>query len=75
MTVLFLATVAFGLTFHLQMPSGAAVDKNLVAQSLWDSMLMATLGDNGGLAVQEIVLLAVWRQLTTLGTNCTNCDL
>ena len=54
MTVLFLATVAFGLTFHLQMPSGAAVDKNLVAQSLWDSMLMATLGDNGGLAVQVI---------------------
>ena len=59
MTVLVLATVAFGLTFHLQMPSGVVVEKNLVAQSLWDSMLMAMLGDNGGLAVERTSALGL----------------
>lgn len=45
MAVLTLATVAVGLTFHLQMAdtTGNSLD---LPESLWNSMLMADLGDN-----------------------------
>jgi hypothetical protein len=60
MAVLGLATVAFGLTFHLQMgvmPDHGSASQNHARQwlleSLWDSLMMAVLGDNGGLGVEH----------------------
>ena len=49
MAVLSLATVAFGLTFHLQM----GITPDGLPESLWDSLMMAVLGDNSGLAVEH----------------------
>ena len=46
MAVLTLATVAFGLTFHLQMADSTADKSVALPESLWNSMLMAVLGDN-----------------------------